>query len=284
MPMLEKSNKFPHIFYSCYSRRSKDGEQFVPQHVFSYILSGTSEVYSDGKTYHFKEGDFRFIRKNQLSRFIKIPSPGGEYRSISIYIDDEILKCVSEEFDLHMAQPYQGENILYLKPNDLLTYYFDSLGPYMIGTYGTRDALTSLKVREAIMILIETNPELKDALFDFNEPGKIDLEEYMNGHFQYNVSLDRFAYLTGRSLSTFHRDFKRVFNTTPGHWLLKKRLNEAYYQIREKGLKVSDVYLQVGFEDLSHFSSSFKKAFGIAPSLVSAYGQIMGGGATCRLQ
>ena len=270
MPMLEESNKFPHIFYSCYSSRSKGGEQFVPQHVFSYILSGTSEVYHDGKTHHFKEGDFRFIRRNQLSRFIKVPSPGGEYRSISIYIDYETLKSVSEEFDLHMAQPYQGENILHIKPNDLLTYYFDSLGPYMTSTQGTRDALTSLKVREAILILVEINPELKDALFDFNEPGKIDLEEYMNKHFQYNVSLDRFAYLTGRSLSTFHRDFKRIFNTTPGRWLLKKRLNEAYYQIRTKGQKATDVYLQVGFEDLSHFSTSFKKAFGMAPSLAAS--------------
>jgi AraC-like DNA-binding protein len=272
MAMLpqEESNKFPHIFYSCYSNKSKGGEQFIPQHVFGCTLSGTSEVYHDGKIHLFKEGDFRFIRKNQLSRFIKVPPPGGEYRSISIYIDHETLKNISDEFNLHMERPYRGENVVHLKPNDLLTYYFDSLAPYMTGTHGTRDALTSLKVREAIMILIETNPELKDALFDFNEPGKLDLEEYMNRHFQSNVSLDHFAYLTGRSLSTFHRDFRKVFNTTPGRWLLKKRLNEAYYQIREKGLNASDVYLQVGFEDLSHFSSTFKKAFGIAPSLVSS--------------
>ena len=268
MPSQEVSNKFPHIFYSCYSSRSKGGEQFIPQHVLACTLSGTSEVYHEGKTHLFKAGDFRFIRKNQLSRFIKIPPPGGEYRSISIHIDQEILQHISEEFNLHMEQPYRGENVLHVKPNDLLTYYFDSLAPYMTGTHGTRDALTSLKVREAIMILVETNPELKDALFDFNEPGKLDLAAYMNRHFQSNVSLDHFAYLTGRSLSTFHRDFRKVFNTTPGRWLLRKRLNEAYYQIREKGLKASDVYLQVGFEDLSHFSSSFKKAFGIAPSSV----------------
>ena len=270
MPTLEDSNKFPHVFYSCYSSTNKRGEQFIPQHVLGCILSGTSEVYHESKIHLFREGDFRFIRKNQLSRFIKVPPPGGEYRSISIYIDQEILKNISDEFNLHMERPYRGENVVHLKPNDLLTYYFDSLAPYMSGTHGTRDALTSLKVREAIMILVETNPELKDALFDFNEPWKMDLEEYMNMHFQYKVSLDRFAYLTGRSLSTFHRDFKRIFNTTPERWLLKKRLNEAYYQISEKGLKASDVYLQVGFEDLSHFSSTFKKAFGIAPSLVSS--------------
>jgi len=266
----KKSNKSPQIFYSCYSSKSKGGEQFIPQHLFGYILSGNSEVYHDGKCYLFKEGDFRFIRKNQLSRFIKSPPPGGEYRGISIYIDDETLKNISDEFNLHMEQPYRGENVVHLKPNDLFTYYIDSLTPYMTSTHDNKDALTILKVKEAVMILLKANPELKDALFDFSEPGKLDLEGYMNQHFHSNVSLDRFAYLTGRSLSTFHRDFRKVFNATPGRWLLKKRLNEAYYQIREKGLRASDVYLQVGFEDLSHFSSSFKKAFGIAPSSVSS--------------
>lgn len=269
MPIPEGSDKFPHIFYSCYTSGSKGAEQFITRHAFGYILAGTSEVFYDGKSHLFQGGAFRFIRKNQLCRFIKTPPPGGEYRSISIHIDQEILKNISEEFGLHTERPYRGENVVHIKPNDLLTYYFDSLAPYMTGTHGTRDALTSLKVREAVMILVETNPELKDALFDFSEPGKIDLAAYMNKHFQCNVSLDRLAYLTGRSLSTFHRDFKKIFNTTPGRWLLQKRLNEAYYQIREKGLKASDVYLQVGFEDLSHFSSAFKKAFGIAPSLVS---------------
>ncbi len=270
MRLKETANKFPHIFYSCHSSKSKGGEQLVPQHIFGYILSGTSEVYHDGKITLFKQGDFRFIRKNPLSRFIKVPPPGGEYRAISIYIDPETLKNISAEFNLHMKRPYSGENVVHLKPNDLFTYYIDSLTPYMTGQHDDKDALTTLKVKEGVMILVKANPELKDALFDFNEPGKVDLEEYMNRHFQSNISLDHFAYLTGRSLSTFHRDFRKVFNTTPGRWLLKKRLNEAYYQIREKGAKASDIYVQVGFEDLSHFSSAFKKAFGIAPSLVSA--------------
>jgi AraC-like DNA-binding protein len=39
--------------------------------------------------------------------------------------------------------------------------------------------------------------------------------------------------------------------------------------IKEKGEKPSDVYLEVGFEDLSHFSCAFKKEFGTAPSLLN---------------
>jgi AraC-like DNA-binding protein len=88
-------------------------------------------------------------------------------------------------------------------------------------------------------------------------------------HFAFNVEMKQFAYLTGRSLATFKRDFEKIFHTSPGRWLQQKRLAQAYYLIKEKGEKPSDVYLEVGFEDLSHFSFAFKKEFGKAPSLLN---------------
>jgi len=88
--------------------------------------------------------------------------------------------------------------------------------------------------------------------------------------FTFNVEMKQFAYLTGRSLATFKRDFEKIFHRSPGRWLHQKRLAQADYLIREKGKKPSDVYLEVGFEDLSHFSFAFKKEFGKAPSLVGA--------------
>ena len=103
-------------------------------------------------------------------------------------------------------------------------------------------------------------------MFDFNEPGKIDLEAFMKKNFHFNVEMKRFAYLTGRSLATFKRDFEKIFDMPPSRWLLQRRLQEAYYLIKEKGKTASDIYLDVGFEDLSHFSFAFKKIYGVAPS------------------
>ena len=85
----------------------------------------------------------------------------------------------------------------------------------------------------------------------------------MNRNFTFNVSLQRFAYLTGRSLSAFKRDFKTIFNETPSRWLIQKRLKEAYFLIEKKQKKPSEIHLDLGFEDLSHFSFAFKKLFGL---------------------
>jgi len=92
--------------------------------------------------------------------------------------------------------------------------------------------------------------------------GKLELVEFMEKNYTFNLSLEKFGYLTGRSLTTFKKDFQKAFKSTPGKWLTHKRLELAHYQIFEKKRKPSDVYIYVGFENLSHFSFAFKKQFG----------------------
>ena len=88
----------------------------------------------------------------------------------------------------------------------------------------------------------------------------------MEKNFMFNLPLEKFGYLTGRSIATFNRDFRKIFKETPQKWLTKKRLDLAYYQLKEKDKKPVDVYLETGFENLSHFSYAFKKEFGYSPS------------------
>ncbi|WP_241775203.1 helix-turn-helix transcriptional regulator [Chryseobacterium sp. ERMR1:04] len=110
-----------------------------------------------------------------------------------------------------------------------------------------------------------SNLDLKDIFFNFNVPHKIDLELFMNHNYKFNISLERFAFMTGRSLSTFKRELKAIFNTTPGKWLMNKRLQEAYFLLDKEHKKRTDIYVDLGFEDLSHFSFTFKKLYGISP-------------------
>jgi AraC-like DNA-binding protein len=88
----------------------------------------------------------------------------------------------------------------------------------------------------------------------------------MNKNFIFNLPIDAFAKLTGRSLSGFKRDFQESFNTSPKKWLKEKRLQEAYYLIKHKNKKPTDIYLDLGFENLSHFYYSFKEKYGLTTS------------------
>jgi AraC-like DNA-binding protein len=82
------------------------------------------------------------------------------------------------------------------------------------------------------------------------------------------------TYLTGRSLSAFKIDFQAVFNETPSRWLVRKRLEDAYYLIDKRSKKPSEIYMDLGFEALSHFSFAFKKLYGHTPTEVSERKQL----------
>jgi AraC-like DNA-binding protein len=268
MLATKEVKKLQQIHYSCYLARTREGEQFIPEHVFSYQIAGTLTVKDGEKEYVSNEGDFRLSRRNHLVKFIKQPPANGEFKAISIYLDQETLRDFSMEYGYKAEKRIEDDAVLNLKPDPLYKSYMESLLPYNDTEKHISDELQSLKLREAILILLQANPELKNVLFDFSEPGKIDLEAFMKKNFHFNVQLKRFAYLTGRSLATFKRDFEKIFHLSPSRWLLKRRLQEAYYLIKEKGQPASDVYLELGFEDLSHFSFAFKKTYGVAPSKI----------------
>ncbi len=56
-----------------------------------------------------------------------------------------------------------------------------------------------------------------------------------------------------------------IFNISPEKWLKKQRLEQALFLLVQKKQRLSDVYLEVGFKNLSHFSESFREQFGYSP-------------------
>ncbi len=68
-------------------------------------------------------------------------------------------------------------------------------------------------------------------------------------------------------LSPYHflRTFKRVTGVTPHQWLLRARLREAARRLAAGSDPVTDIALDVGFEDLSNFMRSFRAEFGTSP-------------------
>jgi len=267
--MLEKMierDLFP-ISYSCHFSEFREGEQFVQGHGFGMVISGMMELNDGQKKAQFKKGELYSARKNHLLKFIKYPPEHGEFKSLSIYFGDKMLRDFSLEYGYKAEENIHPAAFIRLPKEASIIGFTNSLMAYeSLLNDANAIELLKLKQKEALLILLGYDPSLKNVLFDFSEPYKIDLGAFMEKNFHFNVSLERFSYLTGRSLSTFKRDFEKIFQLTPSRWLLQRRLKEAYYLIKEKKRMPSDVYLELGFEDLSHFSFTFKKQFGKAPS------------------
>lgn len=162
-----------------------------------------------------------------------------------------------------------GQSAIPVRSDVGLGGFFDSMRSYFSGTEKPTAPLLRLKLRELVLSILmsKSNPALSSYLRSLADSEGSPLESIMEANFRYRLSLDQFARLCHRSLSSFKRDFRKCFEESPGRWLLQKRLDYAAALLcSSPTMTVTEVVFDSGFEDISHFNKTFKNRFGQSPT------------------
>lgn len=90
--------------------------------------------------------------------------------------------------------------------------------------------------------------------------------EYIEANLSRDVHLDELAETA--SLSSFHfaKLFKQSTGASPHQYILQRRLERAKELLRKPGLTISEISLDAGFSDQSHFTNVFRRFVGVPPS------------------
>lgn len=259
----------PDIKLSCYEDKLFKTEVVFDHHMLVWFISGETKIIQADQNYLFKAGDIFLIPRNQLATIINYPKDGLPHKSVVMHLSIDRLRAFYANLTVEPIPIITGtttQKIQRFNKHPLLESCLASLIPYFEVQEKFPENIASLKITEAISILRSIDKSIDNILANFDEPFKIDLAKFMEKNFVFNMPLEKFGYLTGRSLTTFKRDFHKIYNITPQRWLTQKRLELAHYQLTEKNKKPVEVYLETGFENLSHFSYVFKKQFGLTPT------------------
>ena len=261
-------------FFCCTVTSSKEFESVITEHMLVYVISGELDVLSRERRRHLQRGQAYLIRRNCRAHKIEYPSKDGTpFKGLFLQLKVPMLRKTMNEYGLVVGDVprYKSQSPYVMLPDHpLLKGMFKSLEHYFEVKEYPSERLMEAKIKEVILTLIETMPELKSVLFDFVEPWKIDLAAFMNSNYTVDLDLEGFAHYTGRSLSSFKKEFEQTFQTTPMKWIVSRRLEEARRLIEQEKERPLDVYLRVGFKNLSHFSTAYKRQYGYPPSAVSA--------------
>lgn len=263
----KEQNEYAEILLSCIEEKYFKDEIAMEHHSFAKIISGEMKVVQADRSYLFGAGDTLLFPCNQLSTLIKNPKDGLPYKAIVIFFRPGRLK------EFYAGNPPQftevnNHQIKTYEKHPMLESFFASLIPYYDLESKLPEKIISVKIEEAITILRALDPNIDNVLADFSQLDKINIVDFMERNYMFNMNIEKFGLMTGRSLTTFKRDFKKAFNTTPQKWLIEKRLALAHHQLEKQGRKPIEVYLETGFENLSHFSFAFKKYFGYPPTIL----------------
>lgn len=265
---VKQVNRYADIVKTCSEDHHYREEMLLVDNALVRVFSGELKVVLADRTYTFGPGDTLLVPRNQLATLIVYQKHGRPYQAVIMRLTTSILRDYYSKNKLALPPPH-ASGILPFAKSPLLDSFFASLLPYSELENKLPEKLITVKTEEAIEILRSLDRNSDGVLSDFSEVGKINLADFMETNYMFNISLAKFSQLTGRSLTTFKRDFKRTFQRSPQRWLTQKRLELAHYQLAQKRRKPVDLYQEAGFENLSHFSYAFKKHFGYSPTALT---------------
>lgn len=245
------------------------------EHTLIYIASGELEITDHGRKTILREGDCAFMRRDNQMMLQKRVKDGVPYRSVVMKFNRKFLREFYQTIDRRSLpkDARRDKRSLVVLPKDRpdVKSLFLSVQPYFDSDTKPADEIVRMKLTEGLYILLGTDTSLYASLFDFTEPWKIDLMEYMNENFMQELSMEELASYTGRSLATFKRDFAKLSDLSPQKWLIRRRLEAAHDMIAARKASVTDICYRVGFKNLSHFSKVYKDMYGVAPTMSMAY-------------
>ncbi len=233
-------------------------------------------VITGKKTWHTTDGSFAaeagqslYFKKGAaiVEQFFN-----EEFCLLLFFVPDDFIRSVVKEYADESGKTSEkvslNETVIRVNYDTALNVFFQSMLTYFSGTERPSEALLKLKLKELILSILvsRSNPALSKYFQSISYQEAPSVSEIMESNFRYNLSLENYAELCHRSLSSFKRDFQKQYNLTPGRWLLNKRLEYSAVLLRNNHMNISQIVFESGFEDLSHFSRVFKEKFGLSPS------------------
>jgi PAS domain S-box-containing protein len=205
-----------------------------------------------------KDGEGRFVRVNQA--FVKLVRATREEEVIGARDTDFFPADLSENYRrddreiLRSSEPIIDKVELVRNPDGSIDWFcttklplFDKRG-LAIGVSGITRDVKKMNTNNARFL--SWAPVVEIMLNDYAKP----------------LSTAALAAKVSLSVSQFNRQFRKKFHTTPRAYLTNVRMNAACHLLVSTDLPISDISLQTGFYDQSHFSNQFVRHRGLPPS------------------
>jgi AraC-like DNA-binding protein len=257
------------LYYHC-PQKEKILKLHSPLNQLTFSISGKRIFHQGEHTYTVNKNSGFLLRRAAFLQEMDDTIKGWEL--IAFYLKDEFLKKIFNEFRPHLPlsnlPPPPNEMVIPMDINDRIRSSYLSLIPYFNQLDSIPEEILIIKLKE-LLYNVFINPKNRLLLSYVNNLADgytTPIWEIMEANYMYNLKLSDYAQLASKSLSSFKREFEEFYGTTPGKWILEKRLERAKRLIQTSQKTISEITFECGFKNVSHFSRIFKENYKLSPS------------------
>jgi AraC-like DNA-binding protein len=238
---------------------------------FLYIIKGEYHSISETERLRIKAEESILMKCGNYTGNMLSSESSETYQALAVHFYPEILlKIYENKLPNFLKEKVPSETGMSKLNSDILIQkYIEGILVYFENPNLVNEELLILKLKEIILLLNQTRnaPAIRDILSNLFSPNSYSFREIIEAHLYSNISIEELATLNNQSLSTFKREFKKNYNTSPATYLRDKKLEKSIDLLGSTDLRTTDIAYDCGFADVSHYSKTFKLRYGVSPTM-----------------
>lgn len=248
----------------------EENSLLLPEHhTLMMVQEGSAHLTYGKQTVTVHKNEVILLEKATAVHIRKTGNVNGIFSHLCFFLNDKLIKTFLTMRPISMPMAKEEKGLKTHAMSDCLVAFCASLTPYFSNPDAVNPGLLKLKIMEMLYDIAGCNPALFRHILQLRQPVRRDIRQIVEQHYASPVTISELASLSGRSLSSFKRDFQHAYNRPPAAWIRERRLEKALEMLQHTALSVSDICYALGFRNPAHFSRLFKEHYGLSPSAVS---------------
>ena len=184
----------------------------------------------------------------------------------------EILKKIYDrELPLLLQTP---KNVISNKSSEkinndfLIQKYIEGLLFYFENPSLINEDILILKLKEIILLLSQTqnSESVQLILSQLFSPTTYTFKQIIEANLFSQLTIEELAQQNNLSVSSFKREFAKIYHDTPANYIKAKKLEKAAELLQISEQRISEIAFDCGFNDLANFTKSFTSKYSVSPT------------------
>ncbi|MBO9583605.1 MAG: helix-turn-helix transcriptional regulator [Flavobacterium sp.] len=242
------------------------------QACFLYVKGGEVDFQSDDKHISVATNYSLLLNCINPGQQIHNSKPNTKCEIVIVTFYPEILKKIyNRELPLLLQKPKNlpsnrssekiNNDFLIQKYIEGLLFYFEN--PSLIN-----EDILILKVKEIILLLSQTqnSDSIQLILSQLFSPTTYSFTQIIEANLFSQLTIKELAQQNNLSVSSFKREFAKIYHDTPANYIKAKKLEKAAELLQVSDQRITQIAFDCGFNDLANFTKSFTIKYNVSPT------------------
>jgi len=241
------------------------GEVLQSNHCIEIVLTGQNHIYWGDKEYQLKTYDIEFRKRGMYQIH-----PSKDYSALLFFMENESIQdFLNEHIVTYSKEQFESDlPPFHFTSTEFIKAQIEDIAKSIAVPETYSSCIVKLSLHQILLHILakEKTKTFVTFLKFIITDRKVDLAYFIERNYMHRMELGDLAKHSGRSLSTFKKEFKSLFGIPPIKWIMNRRIEYAHYLLLNTPQSVSEICFQAGFENLAHFSKTYKLKYGHTPS------------------